>query len=342
MQSMFNKAATFNVSIGKWNVARVSNMQWMFQSATAVLANYCLQRSVYDNWGATLRAAYPTWLVAACTAVSSTPTAASATNPSPSGAAPTPTPSPPNTTLSPIWLAVIGCITAAVGNNNACGTNYCGAKTVTIATLTEGYACPSTVDRNNWLGADTYSDTFSVTRAVTALTVRLAWHPNRFCGARFEPSTHAVGGRGDQASWPLKRAEPSVGLGVTGGAARSIKRPMGHHPPVPMLCKYVGSRCGPLHPRISLGSPAASSHSLQLHVQPWHASQGIQHYRGVPQMPLISRSTCTAQHSTILIDGCRGACLQTWCAQARTRATHSPARALPVQMRSGCGTPPRP
>jgi surface protein len=79
----FDGASMFNANIGGWNVASVSNMDSAFASAAAfaqdisgwsvqsvtTLANIfaatalpdALKRRLYDSWGSTLRAAYPTW-----------------------------------------------------------------------------------------------------------------------------------------------------------------------------------------------------------------------------------------------------------------------------------------
>ena len=59
MGSMFSEAASFNQNLAAWNVLGVTNFASMFDGTTA-LAD-CYKRSVYNSWGPTLQAAYPTW-----------------------------------------------------------------------------------------------------------------------------------------------------------------------------------------------------------------------------------------------------------------------------------------
>ncbi len=71
-------AKAFNANIGAWNVLRVTAYSSnAFDSAG--LAD-CIKRGVYDNWGSTLRTAYPTWsslsAVCATPAPSTTPSTA--------------------------------------------------------------------------------------------------------------------------------------------------------------------------------------------------------------------------------------------------------------------------
>jgi surface protein len=54
----FSGATAFNANIGAWNVLRVTTYTSAFDSVG--LAD-CIKRGVYDNWGSTLQAAYPTW-----------------------------------------------------------------------------------------------------------------------------------------------------------------------------------------------------------------------------------------------------------------------------------------
>ncbi len=54
----FKDASAFNANIGAWNVLRVTTYASAFDDAG--LAD-CIKRGMYDNWGATLHAAYPTW-----------------------------------------------------------------------------------------------------------------------------------------------------------------------------------------------------------------------------------------------------------------------------------------
>ena len=56
---VFSYATAFNQDLSAWNVARVSNFVLMFDSATAFSG--CNQRRVYDAWGATFKAAYPSF-----------------------------------------------------------------------------------------------------------------------------------------------------------------------------------------------------------------------------------------------------------------------------------------
>ncbi len=74
----FYFAKAFNVNIGAWNVLRVTAYSSnAFESSG--LAD-CIKRGVHDNWGATLRTAYPTWsslsAVCATPAPSTTPSTA--------------------------------------------------------------------------------------------------------------------------------------------------------------------------------------------------------------------------------------------------------------------------
>jgi hypothetical protein len=75
----FKDASAFNANIGAWNVLRVANYADAF---TGVGLADCIKRGVYDNWGSTLRTAYPTW--SSLSAVCATP----APRYSPSGCAP--------------------------------------------------------------------------------------------------------------------------------------------------------------------------------------------------------------------------------------------------------------
>jgi surface protein len=84
MASMFEGATAFNVNIGSWNTARVTNMWGMFKTASVFNLNIaswnvlevttltsafsstgalssCNKGAIYRLWGATLRAAYPSW-----------------------------------------------------------------------------------------------------------------------------------------------------------------------------------------------------------------------------------------------------------------------------------------
>ncbi len=59
MANTFSGAAAFNQNIASWNVLRVSNFALAFDSATALSATNKL--ALYQAWGATLQAAYPSW-----------------------------------------------------------------------------------------------------------------------------------------------------------------------------------------------------------------------------------------------------------------------------------------
>jgi surface protein len=59
MYYMFYAAAKFNQNIASWNVLRVSNFELAFDSATALSATN--KRALYQAWGATLQAEYPSW-----------------------------------------------------------------------------------------------------------------------------------------------------------------------------------------------------------------------------------------------------------------------------------------
>ncbi len=66
----FSQATAFNANIGAWNVLRVTTYTSAFDGVG--LAD-CIKRGMYDNWGSTLRAAYPTWSsLSVCTTVSPT------------------------------------------------------------------------------------------------------------------------------------------------------------------------------------------------------------------------------------------------------------------------------
>jgi hypothetical protein len=66
----FNTASAFNANIASWNVLRVTEYSSSFGSVG--LAD-CIKRGVYDNWGSTLRTAYPTWSsLSVCTAITNT------------------------------------------------------------------------------------------------------------------------------------------------------------------------------------------------------------------------------------------------------------------------------
>jgi hypothetical protein len=73
----FGAAPAFNANIGAWNVLRVTTYASAFDSVGFA---DCIKRSVYDNWGSTLRTAYPTWsslsAVCATPAPSTTPSTA--------------------------------------------------------------------------------------------------------------------------------------------------------------------------------------------------------------------------------------------------------------------------
>jgi hypothetical protein len=68
----FSGANAFNANIGAWNVLRVTNYASAFDDVG--LAD-CIKRGLYDNWGATLQAKYPTWnSLSVCTTAGPTPT----------------------------------------------------------------------------------------------------------------------------------------------------------------------------------------------------------------------------------------------------------------------------
>jgi hypothetical protein len=67
LQAFFS-ASAFNQNLAAWNVVRVTSLTSAF-SSTALSA--CNQYKLYAAWGATLRAAYPTYATAACVVVSS-------------------------------------------------------------------------------------------------------------------------------------------------------------------------------------------------------------------------------------------------------------------------------
>jgi hypothetical protein len=72
-------ASAFKQDISGWNVQSVTSLGGVFDSTQLVA---CTKRRMYDAWGSTLQAAYPTWVsVATCTPVPSTrsPTTASQT-----------------------------------------------------------------------------------------------------------------------------------------------------------------------------------------------------------------------------------------------------------------------
>ncbi len=71
----FRLASAFNADIGAWNVLSVTSVSFAFDGVP--LAD-CIKRGVYDNWGSTLRTAYPYWssLCATPTPSSATPTTA--------------------------------------------------------------------------------------------------------------------------------------------------------------------------------------------------------------------------------------------------------------------------
>jgi surface protein len=54
----FIGASAFNQNISSWNTASVTTFGGAFEGVG--LAG-CIKRSVYDNWGSTLRTAYPSW-----------------------------------------------------------------------------------------------------------------------------------------------------------------------------------------------------------------------------------------------------------------------------------------
>jgi hypothetical protein len=59
----FNGATAFNQNIAAWNVLSVSNLVSAFDSASALSS--CNKGAIYLAWGATLRAAYPTFFSSA-------------------------------------------------------------------------------------------------------------------------------------------------------------------------------------------------------------------------------------------------------------------------------------
>ena len=54
----FYSASAFSQNIGNWNTVSVTTLGGAF---TDVGLADCIKRSVYDNWGSTLRTAYPFW-----------------------------------------------------------------------------------------------------------------------------------------------------------------------------------------------------------------------------------------------------------------------------------------
>jgi surface protein len=82
-------ASAFDQNIAAWNVLRVSNLVSAFDSASALSS--CNKGAIYRLWGATLRAAYPTWSgeSIACLIDANIGTAATAWVTSPSTAATT-------------------------------------------------------------------------------------------------------------------------------------------------------------------------------------------------------------------------------------------------------------
>jgi hypothetical protein len=54
----FGSASAFNQNIGSWNTF---SLQMLESAFTDVGLADCIKRSVYDNWGSTLRTAYPSW-----------------------------------------------------------------------------------------------------------------------------------------------------------------------------------------------------------------------------------------------------------------------------------------
>jgi hypothetical protein len=61
---VFYDEPAFNQDLSAWNVARVSCFDQMFNAATAFSG--CNQRRVYDAWGATFKAAYPSFYTGSC------------------------------------------------------------------------------------------------------------------------------------------------------------------------------------------------------------------------------------------------------------------------------------
>ncbi len=70
----FYSAAAFSANIASWNVLRVITYTSGFDSVG--LAD-CIKRGVHENWGSTLRNAYPTW--GSLSSVCATPTPSTAT-----------------------------------------------------------------------------------------------------------------------------------------------------------------------------------------------------------------------------------------------------------------------
>ena len=68
----FSSATVFSANIGGWNVLRVTTYTSGFDSVG--LAD-CIKRSVHENWGSTLRTAYPTWSSLSSVCATPTPTA---------------------------------------------------------------------------------------------------------------------------------------------------------------------------------------------------------------------------------------------------------------------------
>ncbi len=57
----FQSASVFNANIASWNVLCVTTLTYAFDNAAGLA--YCIKRGVYDNWGSTMRTAYPTWIL---------------------------------------------------------------------------------------------------------------------------------------------------------------------------------------------------------------------------------------------------------------------------------------
>jgi hypothetical protein len=72
----FQYASVFNANIAVWNVLSVTSVSSAFDSVP--LAD-CIKRGVYDNWGSTLRTAYPNWSSSCATATPSSATPTTAT-----------------------------------------------------------------------------------------------------------------------------------------------------------------------------------------------------------------------------------------------------------------------